>query len=135
MTYNTVNQANTWALAHPTKDVGSGGPSWSGWCAALMFWAGNFERSCDTATQGSYSSNIVSTDPTAAPAGAFHWWRMGSEGHVALDLDGKGTRLLMASSKVSNYGSAIGTISWAQYAGASVSGHGKLPIGGHGTAH
>jgi len=122
MTYNTVNQANTWALAHPSKNVGSGGPSWSGWCAALMFWAGNFDRSCDTATQGSYNSNIISTDPAGAPAGAFHWWRMGSEGHVALDLDGGGSRLLMASYRVSNYGTAIGTMSWAQYAGGSYAG-------------
>ncbi|MBF4462665.1 MULTISPECIES: GH25 family lysozyme [unclassified Rathayibacter] len=122
MAFNTVSQANAWAIAHPTKNVGAGGPSWSGWCAALMFWAGNFDRSCDTAAEGSYNSGIISTNPSAAPAGAFHWWRMGSEGHVALDLDGGGTRLLMASSKVSNYGTAIGTISWAGYGGAAYAG-------------
>lgn len=122
MSYNTVDQAEAWAKAHPTKDVGEGGPSWASWCAALMFWAGGFERSVDTATIGSHASSIVSASVTAAPRGAFHWWRMGSEGHVALDLDGGGTRLLMASSAVSNFGSAIGTTSHSAYGGRSYAG-------------
>jgi hypothetical protein len=122
MAYRSVQEAEAWAKAHPTKNVGGGGPSWAGWCAALMYWAGNFDRSCDTATEGSRQSGMVSSDSSVAPRGALHWWRMGSDGHVALDLDGGGGRLLMASSAVSNFGQGIGTISWAAYSGTAYAG-------------
>lgn len=122
MAYNTVSEAEAWAQSHPTKSVGEGGPSWASWCAALMFWAGGFDRSVSTAMEGSHASAIVSSDAGAAPRGAYHWWRMGAEGHVALDLDGGGTRLLMASASVSNLGSGIGTISHSAYGGSSYAG-------------
>lgn len=122
MGYSSVAQAEAWAVAHPRKTVGEGGPSWASWCAALMFWAGGFDRSCDTAETGSHQSKIVLSDASAAPRGAFHWWRMGADGHVALDLDGGGSRLLMASAAVSNLGDGIGTISLARYRGAEYAG-------------
>lgn len=129
MTYRSVAEAETWAREHPTKDVGEGGPSWASWCAALMFWAGGFDRSASTATEGSFASSIESSDVGAAPRGAFHWWRMGDDGHVALDLDGAGTRLLMASPAVSNFGTAIGTISHAAYGGAAYAGWSRDFVG------
>jgi peptidoglycan hydrolase-like protein with peptidoglycan-binding domain len=115
MAFNSVAQAESWARAHPTKTVGAGGPSWDQWCGALMFWVGNFTTSADTATIAYRRSAVVSTNASAAPRGAFHWWRSG-EGHVALDLDGGGSRLLMASRHVTtSFGTAIGTASKSSY--------------------
>lgn len=41
-----------------------------------------------TATAARIASNIVSTDPAAAPVGAIHYWRNPAEGHVGISLGG-----------------------------------------------
>lgn len=110
---NSVAQAEQYGRTHPTRDGGS----WNGWCASLCW------RSLGSQSAPSYSnatiagdnSNIESTNPKTAPRGAFHYWGKG-DGHVATDLDGGGTRLMMASSYVTDsWGQAIGTISWDNY--------------------
>lgn len=108
---NTIAQAEAYARAHPQKTDGAGGPSWDGWCAALMFWAGGFSRSADTAAEARSLSAVESDVASSAPAGAFHWWDISgtSAGHVGLDLTGRGDRVLMATGAVAeSWGNHIG---------------------------
>jgi hypothetical protein len=110
----SVAQAEAWGRANPTRDNGS----WKNWCASLMFRAGDFSWSADTATEARQASTIVSFDASQAPAGAFHWWDIAgiTAGHVGLDLDGGGSRVMMATDKVDQlWGQAIGTSSVAGY--------------------
>jgi len=133
---NTVAGAEQWARAHVT-DPGSpygfyDGRDWDTMCQALMYRACYLGASADTA----YDAWTVSrqhgawADYSAAPRGAFHWWSTGGAGHVALDLDGSGTRCLMASGFLSGGedfapgGHYIGTQSVARY--LSLSGHSYL---------
>lgn len=116
----TVVQAEAWGRANPTRDGGS----WKNWCASLMFRAGDFGWSADTATEARQTSAIRSSDASLAPAGSFHWWdiRGIADGHVALDLDGAGRRVMMATDKLDViWGSAIGTASVASYGNRSAS--------------
>jgi hypothetical protein len=116
----SVAQAEAWGRAHPTRDGGS----WKNWCASLMFRAGDFGWSADTATKARQASTIQSSDASLAPAGSFHWWdiRGITEGHVGLDLDGAGHRVMMATDKLdTSWGSAIGTTSVTSYGTRSAS--------------
>ncbi|HEU5223425.1 MAG TPA: hypothetical protein VFU07_07065 [Candidatus Lumbricidophila sp.] len=112
----TVEGAVAWAKQHPTKDVGPvHANSWAGLCAGLVFWAGGFARSFDTALDAGDASGPLNSDWRAAPAGALHYWAgVGGNGHVAIDT-GNDHTLLMASSQVSNFGNAVGTIRFADY--------------------
>lgn len=119
---NTVDQAIAWAKAHPTKDVGEIDDSWDGWCAALTGWASGTGVFFPTAlAAGNYVENKYGLNPDwrKAPRGARHYWAgvwvRGVEcGHVADDI-GNDHTLLMASSRVSNFGNGIGTIRFADY--------------------
>jgi len=119
---HTVDQALAWAAAHPTKTVGEPDDSWAGWCAALVGWASGTGVFFATALDaGDYVEARYGLNPDwrAAPRGARHYWAGvwidGVEcGHVADDL-GNDHTLLMASSRVSNLGTAIGTIRFADY--------------------
>ncbi|WP_184845186.1 GH25 family lysozyme [Allocatelliglobosispora scoriae] len=103
----TVAGAEQWARQNVTTAGGGGfynGYNWSGMCQALMFRACGLSDSADTAYQAYRASGARNTDYSAAPRGAFHWWADHGDpdpGHVALDLDGGGTRCLMASSQLS----------------------------------
>ncbi|GAA1061951.1 hypothetical protein [Agromyces bracchium] len=117
---NTVDQAIRFARDHPTKDVGQVDSSWAGWCAALVFWAGGFGRSFGTALEAGSNSGTLHPDWRTAPRGAIHYWAGvfidGVEcGHTAIDIGGGNHTLLMASSRVDNFGTAIGTITFADY--------------------
>lgn len=81
---NTYAQAIDYGKTHPTR----GGESWNGWCASLMWRAGNLPESSafPSAIDAYHHSTIISTDSTSAPAGAFHWWDIGSDGHVAMSM-------------------------------------------------
>jgi len=87
----TVEQAETWGRANPTRDSAS----WKNWCASLMFRAGAFDWSADTATAARQASVTASLDASLAPAGSFHWWDISgiTAGHVGMDLDGGGRRV------------------------------------------
>lgn len=109
-----VDQAEAWGRANPTRDNGS----WRSWCASLMFRASDFGWSADTATEARQASSIASLDASLAPAGSFHWWDISgiTEGHVGMDLDGGGRRVMMATDKLDDsWGTAIGTSSVAGY--------------------
>lgn len=110
-----------WAKSHQKKD----GQSWAGACQALMW------RLCDyygqhpdptpiNATRAGYMAFVKQRGATAAtaPIGAFHYWELDgmTDGHVGIDLSGKGTEVFMASRHVTkSYGDAIGTISVGDY--------------------
>lgn len=111
----TLEQAaRDYAAAHPKRDGGS----WSGWCASLMYRFNDATQSYGNATAAGDAAGIVSTDPNAAPIGALHYWAgAGGDGHVAQDVGGRGRKLFMASSKVSeSLGDAIGFVSFDEYA-------------------
>jgi hypothetical protein len=120
---NTVDQAIAFARAHPTKDVGTISDSWATWCAALVHFAGAFVNSYSTALLAGDATEdaagVLHTDRTKAPRGAIHYWAGVfiddvECGHTAIDI-GDDNTLLMASSRVSNFGNAIGTIRFADY--------------------
>ncbi|MEV1143103.1 GH25 family lysozyme [Micromonospora sp. NPDC049799] len=128
----TVAGAEQWARQHVVDAGGAGfynGYNWNGMCQALMFRACALGDSRSTAYQAFIDSGAEYTDYSAAPRGAFHWWANhgngGHPGHVALDLDGGGTRCLMASSLLSGGqdfapgGYCIGTQSVARYTALS----------------
>ncbi|MBV1851319.1 GH25 family lysozyme [Catellatospora tritici] len=121
----TVAGAEQWARQHVTDGGGFyNGRNWNGMCQALMFRACGLSSSAGTAYQAYLASGADNHDYSAAPRGAFHWWADQGDpepGHVALDLDGGGTRCLMASSNLSGGedfapgGYCIGTQSVARY--------------------
>lgn len=94
-----------------------------------------------TAIAAYRASSIVSKDPLAAPAGVTHYWDIGAEGHVAIEL-GNG-RVLMTGTNAAlgsggerlgnNYGitsvAAYGRgtyLGWARRNGANLSIEGKI---------
>jgi len=138
------DRAASYAAANPLRN----GASWSGWCGALMMRFGGFAVSAPSAIAAYHGSSIVSTDLTAAPIGAFHYWDIGSAGHVGVDLLGGGSTVFMASGHLGDaWGTAIGvnsvgaytSVSGARYLGWSMeyNGHGQRLSGGGdcGAAH
>ncbi|TFB59625.1 peptidoglycan-binding domain-containing protein [Cryobacterium sp. Sr3] len=110
----TVEQAEAWGRANPQRDSGS----WKNWCASLMFRAGGFDWSADTATEARQASSITSFDASLAPTGSFHWWDISgiTAGHVGMDLVGGGRRIMMATNQLDeSWGTAIGTSSVGSY--------------------
>ncbi|NVJ23869.1 MULTISPECIES: hypothetical protein [Myxococcus] len=140
------NRARAYASAHPTRDGGT----WDQWCASLMWRFGGFPESSarPSAIEAYHASTRQPYSAAQAPAGAFHWWDIGSFGHVGLDLNGGGTTVFMATRKLSqSWGNAIGInsvsgyssasgaryLGWSlDYAGSVISDHGPLPGGGGG---
>jgi hypothetical protein len=103
---NTYAQAINYGQTHPTRDGGS----WSGWCASLMFRAGNLPESsaCPSAIDAYHRSKVVSGDYMSAPNGAFHWWDIGSDGHVAMAMPG-GWAMMASCHIQQSWGDCIGT--------------------------
>ena len=44
-------------------------------------------------------SGVLNTNSSAAPIGAWHFWNLGTSGHVGQDLDGGGTDVFMATGR------------------------------------
>lgn len=109
---NTIDMAHNYAKTHPTRD----GRSWAGWCESFVWRAGGFDRSFHNAMAAGDASGWLNPDAGSAPRGAIHYWAgVGGDGHVAFELGGG--LLLMASEGVTtSYGTAIGTISFRDYA-------------------
>jgi len=108
---NTPAQVDAYARAHPTRDGGS----WAGWCASFCYRAGGFENAFPNAMAAGDASGPLNQNWSSAGVGAIHYWAgVGGDGHCAFDLGGN--TLLMASNAVSNYGTAVGTISFSEYA-------------------
>lgn len=105
-TTNTYNQAIQYGQTHPTRD----GSSWSGWCVSLMWRAGNLPESsaCPSAIDAYHRSSVVSYDYMSAPNGAFHWWDIGSDGHVAMAMP-NGWSMMASCHVEQSWGDCIGT--------------------------
>lgn len=111
----TVAGVVAWTRANPKRDGGS----WAGWCASYVYRAGGFASSYTSAmVAGNYALAHHGLNPNglAAPAGAIHYWAgVGGDGHTAIDIGGN--TLIMASAAVTNsFGTAVGTISFSDYA-------------------
>jgi hypothetical protein len=107
-TTNTYAQAIEYGQTHPTRD----GESWSGWCASLMWRSGNLPESsaCPSAIDCYYRSSIVSFDVYSAPSGAYHWWDIGSDGHVAMATT-NGWAMMASCHVTESWGDCIGVTS------------------------
>lgn len=134
-------RARAYATAHPTRD----GASWNQWCGSLMWRFGELPEASarPTAIAAYYDSTIVSTDPSTARTGAFHFWNIGSAGHVGADLNGGGGTVFMATRNLAeSWGDAIGVnsvsgysaktgaryLGWSMdYAGGRIAGGGDSP--------
>jgi hypothetical protein len=96
--------------------------NWNQYCQALMYQLckrfGMAPVVYPTANAARAASKIVGTDPAKAPAGAFHYWTIGSAGHVAYGLGG--TRVLMGSKHVvTKWATNVGVTTVAAYSKAS----------------
>jgi hypothetical protein len=138
-TLDVYNRAVAFVASHPNHS--GPGDNWDGWCGALMVQFGNFGAPAPSAIDAYHHSNIVSTDPTAAPIGAFHYWDIGADGHVGVDLMGQGAVVLMASAHLAeswnpyigvNSVGAYGEATGARYLGWSMdyNGNGQQLSGG-----
>lgn len=140
---NTPQGAIDYARSHPLRDGGS----WAGWCASFCYRAGGFSQAFESAMVAGNNAGPLNPNWGSAPPGAIHYWAgVGGLGHCAFELGG--SRLLMASSSVTDrWGTAVGTITFQDYArlgipyrgwsmrwgsqtlsGASTSGGGYTPI-------
>jgi hypothetical protein len=140
------DRARAYAAAHPTRDGGT----WDQWCASLMWRFGEMPESSarPSAIEAYRASRIVSTDPSQALTGAFHWWDIGAYGHVGTDLNGGGGTVFMATKNLAqSWGTAIGVnsvygyssktgaryLGWSMdYVGSRIAGGGSPPNGGGG---
>ncbi len=67
-----------------------------------------------TAIDAYYSSTIISFDVASAPSGGFHYWDIGTDGHVAMATDHGWA--MMASCRVSeSWGDCIGNTDVVSY--------------------
>jgi hypothetical protein len=109
---NTYNQAIYYGQTHPTRDGGS----WNGWCASLMWRAGNLPESSarPSAIDAYHDSKVISKDINSAPSGAFHWWDIGTYGHVAMAMPG-GNSMMASCYVTTSWGDCIGTIGVSAY--------------------
>lgn len=81
-----------------------------------MVRAGNLPDAsvCPSAIDAYHKSTIISKDPYAAPSGAFHYWDIGTYGHVAMATTNGWA--MMASCHVSeSWGDCIGVTSVSGY--------------------
>lgn len=96
-------------LNNPASGSGVYGRDWTNLCQALMwrvidaFGSPVNPTSYSSAQVAANNSSPLNGNLAAAPAGAFHYWRLGTPGHVGLDMEGGGTNVLMAT------GRAVGT--------------------------
>ncbi|MDV9187018.1 hypothetical protein R6L23_02075 [Streptomyces sp. SR27] len=106
----TVAGAEQWARLHVTDGGDAGfdnGYDWNDMCRSLMLRACDLSSSRGTAYNAWEASGEGHPDWSAAPRGAFHRWAdavRNTPGHVTLDLDGGGTRRLMATTHLSGGG-------------------------------
>ncbi|RKG81722.1 hypothetical protein D7V88_26090 [Corallococcus terminator] len=137
------DRARAYAAANPKRDGGT----WNQWCGSLMVRFGQLPDSAvrPTAIEAYRASTIISTNASTAKIGAFHWWDIGSAGHVGADLNGGGGTVFMATYNLSqSWGDAIGVnsvsgyssktgaryLGWSMdYAGGRIAGGGGSPGG------
>lgn len=115
------DNAQRYAKSHPTRD----GESWRGYCQSLMYrmceWLGKAPNPVPSNANHAYAdAKTHYLDWKKAPIGVFHYWAIGADGHVGLDLKGGGSWVFMASNHITTkWGNAIGCASVDQYNKAS----------------
>lgn len=87
--------------------------NWNGKCQALMWQIcarfGVAPQVHNSAISAANATRIVSKVAADAPVGAFHYWKLGTFGHVALGLGGD--KVLMASTHVDEvWATAVGVV-------------------------
>ena len=87
-----------------------------------MVRAGNLPRYCPTAIDCYYQSSVVSKDYNAAPSGAFHWWSIGSAGHVAMATD-NGWAMMASCHVTESWGDCIGVTPVSTYTATTGAGY------------
>ncbi len=105
---NTYAQAVNYGKTHPTRDGGS----WSGWCASLMWRSGNLPEAaaCPSAIDCYHKSRIISLSSSTAPSGAYHWWDIGADGHVAMATS-SGWAMMASCHVTESWGNCMGQTS------------------------
>lgn len=98
--------------------------NWNGLCEAAAAWIARFtggfvNNSNGTAWEAWLNSPTHGTDLYSAPVGAFLYWRIGSDGHVAFKVtqDGNGGSMLHGYSDLDTdvWGTNIGVVSVANF--------------------
>ena len=94
------------------------GRDWNQMCQAAMWnlcnWFGHAPVGYESANAAYRASTIVSRDASKASAGDFHYWDIGSDGHVAAQVDS--THVLMGSRHVDTLiGTNVGFTTVARY--------------------
>lgn len=103
----TIEQIEAWAKKNPKRPDGM---LWLGYSGSLVSRALESPLYFQDVDHALAKSELVSTDFRDAPAGAFHFWRT-EYGHAGIDLDGGGTRILIADRRVTKrFGIGIGTL-------------------------
>ena len=82
-----------------------------------MWRAGNLPESsaCPTAIDAYHKSKIISTNYQTAPNGAFHWWDIGSDGHVAMAYNSNGWAMMASCHVTESWGDCIGVTPVSTY--------------------
>jgi hypothetical protein len=85
-----------------------------------MWRAGSFPESsaCETAAIAYSRSTIISMDYMAAPYGAFHFWSIGVDGHVAMAMP-NGVAMMASCHVQDSWGECIGSAGVAEYTSAT----------------
>ena len=85
-----------------------------------MWRAGNLPESsaCPSAIDAYHKSTIISYDIGSAPSGAFHWWDIGSDGHVAMATT-NGWAMMASCHVTESWGNCIGVTSVSGYSSST----------------
>ena len=118
--------ARAYAAANPTRPPTRTSGTWNQLCGVLMYqfgaslgWSPAPHVTGPGAIDVSRASGTLNGDSAAAPVGAFHFWAIGTYGHVGMDLDGGGSTVFMATSAVrESWGSSLGINSVSGYSTA-----------------
>lgn len=101
-----TNDILEWALEHQSR---AGNQSWNGMSAALAYQMGLSDTPWPTVIDAIGQIKIESRDPKFAPVGAIHLFSNPPYGHLAIDVDGGGQRVLTTGSALDVvYGREIG---------------------------
>lgn len=85
-----------------------------------MWRSGNLPESaaCPSAIDAYHKSTIISHDVGSAPSGAYHWWDIGADGHVAMATS-SGWAMMASCHVTESWGNCIGATSVSGYTSAT----------------
>lgn len=85
-----TNDILDWVMKHPDRD----GQSWEGFSASLAYQMGLSKTPWPTVLDAIQQMENIAREPRFAPVGAIHLFANPPWGHLAIDLDGGGQRVL-----------------------------------------